>query len=256
MNADSPHGTGSPRSEDHDHSRLELLQRALARQQRTEVDLRDTLAQEDALLRQKDKAIQFERELRKESEHRLLNGLQMIASLLALQSRASADGGVTSQLAVAAGRVAAIERVHRRLHALDGLTTVAFRKFLEDFCRDYCLMLSRDDRREQAIVVEGSEVDLPTATAIPLSFIVNELVTNAAKYGEGPITVRLDVDPGRGYALSVANDGGTLPEGFDPATSTGLGMAIIRSFVESIGGNLRFERNDDDRGARFTVLFS
>jgi two-component sensor histidine kinase len=256
MKAGSPHGKGSPRPEDHDHRRLELSQRAQARQRRTEVDLRDALAREEELLRQKDEAIQFERELRKESEHRLLNGLQMIASLLALQSRASTKGEVTSELAVAAGRVAAIERLHRRLHALDGLTTVAFRKYLEDFCRDYSLMLSRDDRREQAIAVEGSDVDLPTAAAIPLSFIVNELVTNATKYGEGPITVRLEVDPGRGYALSVSNDGGTLPEGFDPATSTGLGMAIVRSFVESIDGKLRFGRNDDDRGARFTVLFS
>jgi two-component system, sensor histidine kinase PdtaS len=256
MKEGTPHGTGSPRPEDQDHSQPELLQRALARQQRREVDLRDALAREEELLRQKDEAIQFERDLRKESEHRLLNGLQMIASLLALQSRASADGEVTSQLAVAAGRVAAIERVHRRLHALDGLTTVAFRAFLEDFCRDYSLMLSREDRQEQAIAVEGSDVDLPTATAIPLSFIVNELVTNAAKYGEGPIAVRLDAVPGGGYALSVSNDGGTLPDGFDPATSTGLGMTIVRAFVESIGGNLRFGRNDNDRGARFTVLFS
>jgi two-component sensor histidine kinase len=256
MKAGPPHGKGSPRPEDHHDGRLEFLQRALARQRRTAVDLREALAREVDLLRQKDEAIQFEKDLREESEHRLLNGLQMIASLLALQGRASADGGVTSQLAVAAGRVATIERVHRRLHALDGLTTVAFRTFLEDFCRDYSLMLSRDDRREQAIAVEGSDVDLPTATAIPLSFIVNELVTNAAKYGEGPITVRLEVDPGRGCALSVSNDGGTLPDGFDPATSTGLGMTIVRTFVESIGGNLRFGRNDNDRGARFTVLFS
>jgi two-component sensor histidine kinase len=256
MKAGTPHGTGSPRSEDHHHSRPEHLHRAQARQRRREVDLRDALAREEELLRQKNEAIQFERDLRKESEHRLLNGLQMIASLLALQSRASANGEVTSQLAVAAGRVATIERIHRRLHALDGLTTVAFRKFLEDFCRDYSLMLSRDDSREQAIAVEGCDVDLPTATAIPLSFIVNELVTNAAKYGEGPITVRLEADPGRGYALSISNDGGSLPEGFDPATSTGLGMTIVRSFVESIGGNLQFGRNDDDRGARFTVLFS
>ena len=63
---------------------------------------------------------------------------------------------------------------------------------------------------------------------IPLGFIANELITNAAKYGTGRITVALEANPGKGYALSVANDGPALPEGFDPAAGKGLGMRIIR----------------------------
>ena len=117
-------------------------------------------------------------------------------------------------------------------------------------------MLSSEERAEQAIVVEGLEMNLPTATGIPLAFIVNELVTNAVKYGNGRITVRLGPNPGNGYALSLSNDGPALPEGFDPAACTGLGMRIIRSLVESIGGELRFGRGDGGQGARFTVLFA
>ena len=49
-----------------------------------------------------------------------------------------------------------------------------------------------------------------------LGFIANELITNAAKYGKGRITVHLEQNPGKGYALSVSNDGPALPEGFDP----------------------------------------
>ena len=66
------------------------------------------------------------------------------------------------------------------------------------------------------ISVEGSEVNLPATTAIPLGFIASELITNAAKYGKGRIAIRLESDPKHGYALSVANDGPALPEGFDP----------------------------------------
>ena len=67
-------------------------------------------------------------------------------------------------------------------------------------------MLSSEERPERVIVVEGIEIKLPTVTGIPLAFIVNELITNAAKHGKGRITVRLEPNPGQGYALSVSNE--------------------------------------------------
>ncbi|WOJ91678.1 sensor histidine kinase (plasmid) [Methylocapsa polymorpha] len=231
-------------------------ERELTRHRCTERLLRDALAREEALLRQKDALIQQQEILSKESNHRLLNGLQMIVSLLSLQSRASTNAEAASQLAVAANRVATIERVHWRLHYLDGVKAVEFKQYLEDLCRDFSTMLHSEDRPEQAIVVEAIEIKLLTATAIPLGFIVNELITNAAKYGKGQITVRLEANPVKGYALSVANDGPVLPEGFDPAACKGLGMRIIRSFVQQIGGELRIGRGDKNQGARYTVLFS
>ena len=93
-------------------------------------------------------------------------------------------------------------------------------------------------------------------TGRPLGFIADELITNAAKYGKGRITLRLEVNPGRGYALSVSNDGPALPEDFDAAAGKGMGMRIIRSFVERIGGELRIGRGDKNQGTRFTVFFS
>jgi two-component sensor histidine kinase len=231
-------------------------ERELEKYRCAEIQLRKALAREEALLRQKDDLIRQQEALGKEADHRLLNGLQMIVSLLSLQSRASGNNEAAAQLTVAANRVAAIARVHRRLHDLDGVKTVAFKQYLEDLCRDFSTMLSSQERPEQVIVVEAIEVNLPTITGIPLGFIVNELITNATKYGEGWITVRLEPNPRRGYALSVSNDGPALPEGFDPAACKGLGMRIIRSFVERIGGELQIGRGDKNRGAQFTVLFS
>jgi two-component sensor histidine kinase len=231
-------------------------ERELTKHRYTEIRLRKAFAREEALRRQKDELIQQQEVLSKESDHRLLNGLQMIVSLLSLQSRASPNAEAASQLAVAADRVATIGRVQRRLHYLDGVQTVAFKQYLEDLCRDFSTMLSSKERSEQSIVVEAIEIELLTVTGIPLGFIVNELITNAAKYGKGRITVRLEPNPGKGYALSVSNDGPVLPEGFDPAACKGLGMTIIRSFVERIGGELRISRGDKDQGTRFTVLFS
>lgn len=220
----------------------------------TETQLRGALAQSEALLRQKDALIQRQALLSKESDHRLMNDLQMTISLLSLQSRASTNPEAAAQLAAAANRVSMIARIHHRLHSYDGVQAIEFRKFLEDFAHDFSAMLSSDERPEQ-ILVEGVEINLPAATAIPLGFIVSELIANAAKYGNGRIAVSLQSNPAYGYALSVSNGGPALPEGFDPGASKGLGMKIVRSFTNQIGGELQVGRGDDGQGARFTVLF-
>ncbi len=116
-------------------------------------------------------------------------------------------------------------------------------------------MVSSGQRGEQDIAVEGVEIELPTVTCRALGFIANELITNAAKYGKGQITVRLEKNLEKGYALSVSNDGPALPEGFDPTARKGLGMRIVQSFVERIGGELRVGLGDNGQGTRFTVLF-
>src|ERR1019366_6420103 len=117
----------------------------------------EALAREEVLLRQKDELIEQRQVLSRESDHRLLNGLQMIVSLLSLQSRAAPDAEVAGQLAIAANRVATIARVHRRLHSFDGVQAVAFKQYLEDLCRDFSAMVSAEERPERVIVVEAIE---------------------------------------------------------------------------------------------------
>ena len=216
--------------------------------------LRDALAREEILLREKEALILEQQTLRRESDHRLLNGLQMVVSLLSLQSRAAPTEATAAQLSIAARRVAAIERIHRRLHTNDGAQTVAFRKFLDEFCRDFSAIMNSEDGKP-AVRVEGTEAQLPASIAIPLGFIVNELVTNAVKYGTGNVRVRLDSEPGGGHVLSVSNKGPAIPEGYDPASSKGLGMKIVQSFARKIGGKLLFARDEADQGARISVKF-
>mgnify|MGYP003382414029 CR=1 FL=1 len=219
-----------------------------------EVQLRKALAKSEALLLEKDELIHRQQLLKAESDHRLLNDLQMTISLLSMQSRNSTNPEVAAQLAAAANRVSMIARIHRQLNSCKGVKTIEFKKFLEDFCRDFSVLLSSDESQVK-ISVDGSEVTLPATTAIPLGFIANELITNAAKYGGGRIAIRLDADPKQGYALSVANDGPALPEAFDPRASNGLGMKIIQSFIGQIDGELSIGRGDAGSGARFTVMF-
>ena len=112
-----PYSANSPPNPIFEYPRRTVAsyERELTKQRCTELRLREELAREEALLRQKDELIQQLEVLSKESDHRLLNGLQMIVSLLSLQSRASADAEAASQLTVAASRVATIGRIHQRL---------------------------------------------------------------------------------------------------------------------------------------------
>ena len=216
-------------------------------------ELQAARSREDAWLREKSDILRRQDTLTQEFEHRLVNSLQIIGSLLSLQSR-TATPEAAAQLTVAANRVASFGRVHRGLHLLDHQETVQFKEYLQDLCEDLSGLLFQGESAH-TIVVEGARIDIPTVFAIPLGFIVNELITNSAKYAKSDIAVRLETSPSIGHSLSVLDDGPGFPTAFDPAASKGLGMKIINSLVKQIGGELQIAPGESGRGATFTVIF-
>jgi len=211
-------------------------------------------AREAALLREKSDLSRRQVMLAQEFEHRHLNGLQLIASLLSLQSRAATTPEAAAQLAIAARRVTGLGRVHRQLHRLDHQDTVKFKEYLQHLCEDLSGLLFPEGTG-CAIVVEGADCEIPTAIGIPLGFIINELITNSAKYAKSNIIVRVETTSPPCHSLSVLDDGPGLPAGFDPAQSKGLGMKIVLSLVKQIGGELHILRGDNGRGAHLRVTF-
>jgi two-component sensor histidine kinase len=216
-------------------------------------ELQAIRAREAAWLHERSDLLERQDMLAREFEHRLVNSLQIIVSLLSLQSR-TAGREAAAQLIIAANRVASFGRVHRRLHLLDHQDNVEFKQYLQSLCEDLSSLLFQGET-ECTIVVEGAKIDIPTVIAIPLGFIVNELVTNSAKYAKSNITVRLESTPSIGYSLSVLDDGPGLPAGFDPAASKGLGMKIVSSLATQIGGKLQIAPGENGHGACFAVIF-
>jgi len=131
---------------------------------------------------------------------------------------------------------------------------VEFKRYLEDLCEDVSRLLC-EESGDCAILVEGTTAEVPTALAIPLAFIVNELITNSAKHAKGIITVRFETTAPDCYSLSVLDSGPGLPAQFDPAGSNGLGMKIVQALVKQVGGELHISGGDHGRGTRFTVQF-
>jgi len=235
--------------------RASVSDTAVQKQQNTLVtELQASLGREKALQKENGDLLRRHDAHSLEFEHRLSNGLQLIAGLLCAQSR-TATPEAAMQLTIAAGRIVAFGLVHRRLHFIDHHGSVEFLEYLRVLCEALSGLLCQEPIGH-VIRVEGAEVQIPAALAIPLGFIVNELVTNAVKYAKSNITVGLETTPTGDHSLSVLDDGPGLPEGFDSAHSKGLGMKIVRSFVKEIGGELHILPGENGRGTRFRVTFS
>jgi len=175
-------------------------------------------------------------------------------SLLSLQSLAAPTPEAADQLTIAAGRVAAFGRVHRRLHLLDRQKSVEIKQYLRMLCVDIAdLLLEKGAGR--AVVVEGAEITLPSKLGIPLGFLVAEAITNSVKYATGDIIVRIQRSVAT-VLLSISDDGPGLPADFDPMKQKGLGMKLIQSLTKQIGGTLQFTSGDDARGTRLMVSFT
>ncbi|MEP7030716.1 MAG: sensor histidine kinase [Pseudolabrys sp.] len=218
-------------------------------------ELQASMAREQVLLSDKLQLSQRAVMLAQEFEHRLVNGLQLVVSLLSLQSRAAPTPEASAQLTIAARRVSALGRVHRQLHLLDHQDKVEFKQYLTQLCDDLSSLLL-EAQAGYTIIVEGNTVEIPTASAIPLGFIVNELITNSVKYANGHITVRIGSTSPTSHSLSVLDDGPGMPAEFDVASSKGLGMRIVQSLVQQIGGTFETMPGDGGRGTKFTVTFA
>jgi two-component system, sensor histidine kinase PdtaS len=217
-------------------------------------ELQASLAREDALRAEKRDFTQRQVMLAQEFEHRITNGLQLIASLLSLQSRAMPTPEACTQLNIAARRVVALGTVHHRLHLLNQPANVELKGFLIGLCDDLSDLLFQN-RTDHAITVEGTKVEIPSALASALGLITNELITNSVKHANGDITVRLEKSASATYSLSVLDDGPGLPAGCEAAKSKGLGMKLVLWLVEQIGGDLQIIPCNDGHRTCFTVIF-
>jgi two-component sensor histidine kinase len=216
------------------------------------VQLEASRARESALRQKIEDLVRYQSAQVEEFDHRLLNSIQMIVSLLSAQSR-TASAEAAAQLTIAVNRILAFGHVHRRLHLLDRQESVEFKQYLERLCEDLSGLLSFGMSAD-AIVVEGDSCSIPTTLGRPLGLIVSELITNSRKHGEGRIIVRLETPSPHCHLISVVDHGPGLPADFNPDEGKGLGMKIIRALTSEIGGELRIVRGENQRG-HFAISF-
>jgi two-component sensor histidine kinase len=189
-----------------------------------------------------------------EADHRLLNNLQSIASVLSLQRRRCPSAEAESQLDSALQRVRSLERVHKALHRQDNAKQIGMKTFLRELCAAYASAFAPERGADFSITAEGDDVLMPSSDAGSLGMAANELLLNAIKYGTGAITVRLSA-VGSDCTLIVHNDGPPLRDDVDIEHSPGLGMGIVNAFVQRINGTMTIDRGSPSCGPTFRISF-
>lgn len=185
----------------------------------------------------------------REIDHRVMNSLQFISSLLVMQSRTPGLAAVASdELQAAAARVAAVARVHRNFYS-DAAAEVSCITFIRRLCADLSSILGKP------IHVHGDEGNVPTTRIQTIGILVNELVTNAAKHSMGRIDVAFTIG-GHTQELQVCDDGAGLPADFNPDENvTGLGMRVLKTLTRQLDGRMTTRSNPLGHGACFTITF-
>jgi light-regulated signal transduction histidine kinase (bacteriophytochrome) len=205
-------------------------------------DLAEALEQKDLLAR--------------EIDHRVRNSLQIVASVMLLQSRAVADEDAKAAFQDTYARVMSVARVHNSLQASED-QQVDLGETLRQLCGDLTQgVLSRNDM----VQVEADDGLMVSSTiAVALSLIATELVTNAIKYAypgdrSGPVSLTLRGDAPDKLTLTVCDEGEGLPADWDTRQRKGggLGMRVVRALLKQIDGELEVEPNRQ-QGACFTI---
>ena len=190
-----------------------------------------------------------------EVNHRVKNSLQQIASVVRLQSRSVTDSAAREALEKTLDRIMAVGRVHEQLYKSGGEVGVFDAgHYAKTLAHDLVDSMGREDV-QLTTEVEAHALDLKQA--VPLALILNELVTNALKYGcpaDRPCRIHVGFGTdGSDYRLSVSDDGTGLPNGFTPGSKKSLGMRAIEALARQLGG--RFVVEQPEAGAAFAVVF-
>jgi len=179
--------------------------------------------------------------LLKEIHHRVKNNLQITSSLLRLQAAKIPDAAVRQLLRESQDRIRSMALVHEMLYRSEDLARVDFPQYVRALVPQ--LFRSYNPGGRIRYRVEIDELVFGVDLAVPCGLIINELVANALKHAfpgdrRGEICVRMRLEQDR-YRLSVEDDGIGFPAGLDVSQTGTLGLQLVRTLTEQIGGRLQ-----------------
>lgn len=190
-----------------------------------------------------------------EVHHRVKNNLQVISSILNLQSAYVDDEKTLEILEESQNRIKTMSFIHQTLYQTSDFSAIGFSEYIETVVVNLLQSYSLEDK-EVVLIKEMDSINLPLDQSIPCGLIVNELVTNAIKYAyigiDAPIlTIRITVAKEK-IEIEVKDNGIGLPKDFKYEESNSLGMQLVYSLVDQLEGELVINY---DKGTSFLVKF-
>jgi PAS domain S-box-containing protein len=216
--------------------------RDITEQLRTQEEIKASLKEKEILL--------------KEVHHRVKNNMQIISSLLRLQSAGIQDERILDKFKVSQNRIRSLALIHERLYRSTDFTKIDF----ADYCRNLTTSLFRSysvDTNRVKLIQEIKSVFLDLNRAIPCGLLINELLSNALKHAfpngrKGEVLISILTNNKSKYTLLVKDNGVGLPEDFDIFNTDSLGMQLVGDLTSQIGGKLKVLKTE---GTAIQVVF-
>ncbi|MGJ4785203.1 MASE1 domain-containing protein [Leptospira interrogans] len=194
----------------------------------------------------------------KEIHHRVKNNLQVISSLLSMQSDYVQDKQSLSVFIESQNRLRTMSMIHEELYQSENLGKIQYSVYIEKLLNQLFQVYGKSDSVVLVTLLEP--LDITVNRAIPIGLIINELVSNSLKYAfpEGrsiPNKPELRVSfskSGENLEMRVEDNGIGMPFGFDLKDSNSLGLKLVNILVRQLGGKIDFS-SDSKKGTQFKI---
>lgn len=193
--------------------------------------------------------------LLKEIHHRVKNNLQIIISLLKLQSRFVFDNRDLDIFNKSRSRVETMALIHEKLYKSSDIGEIDIGNYLTDLV-NHLLKAYNINKEEISYAISADSIFMGIDTAIPCGLIINELINNIMKHAfpeghKGKIEITISREDEE-IVLQVKDNGTGLPETFDSGNSDTLGMQLIDTLIKQLEGKVEIETNE---GTSFKISF-
>ncbi len=194
--------------------------------------------------------------LLKEIHHRVKNNLQIISSLIKLQSSHVKDKEIHSLFAESQNRIKTMALIHEKLYRSTDISVIEFYDYIKNLVDSLYASYGMSTERVRP-VIEFRSIYLDIDTAIPCGLIINEVISNCLKYAfpdlrKGQITIDLEEKSESEYLLTIHDNGIGIPAEVNFANTNSLGLKLIKILSEQLGGSAELNR---DKGTEFRILF-
>jgi two-component sensor histidine kinase len=194
--------------------------------------------------------------LLQEIHHRVKNNMQVIISLISMQSRAIENEEIRAKFNETRSRVQAMSAVHEVLHQADNFSKVDLTKYLPKLA-DTVFRTYKTGSGSVQVETEIEPIEVPLDQSYPLGLVINELLSNSMKYAypdgrSGTITITVNLADNKVF-LVISDDGVGMPNDFNWDQADSLGLKLVKSLVEvQLRGELKFDSSD---GTKWKISF-